>query len=279
MLIVIVRIKYIFCFSNIFFEPRHPGLGFFILLNLPSLFFQEASNVGSWLRMCPGESDTVPDNEQIKNSVVRLITSLFTIPLTIGRATVQHATPTNNVLNIHLIGADQPEITMLSSGFFRELLAMLPPTEGVRLCFVSPDNGTRQIAASCTPYRPLPIYEGCTVVAYVGLYHDFWSDHVGKNHAPPDIAILLHPGFHTPVLMDGWNETLQLLLDNNIPTLITTFNENEHSGTLEQLEKLNSNILYEGANPFASELVKQTPYEADHIWASNAYYMQVKGRK
>merc|ERR1712061_877515 len=72
--------------------------------------------------------------------------------------------------------------------------------------------------------------------------------------------------------------TLELLLDKNIVTVFTVLNQEEYHQSLAQLDALFCKYLYKGLNPFASNHVKQTPHNADLMWASNMYLIIFKGR-
>ena len=67
-----------------------------------------------------------------------------------------------------------------------------------------------------------------------------------------------------------------MLLDKNIVTVFTVLNKEEFQQSLERLDALFCKYLYKGLNPFASHHVKQTPHNADLVWASNMYLIIFK---
>ena len=96
--------------------------------------------------------------EEILESLKRLITGVLTHPMTIGKMT-QTYTPKrkkNSPITVHLVGTDRPEATMIYAGFFNEILACnaLNP---IKLTLVSPDEANQQLAKDCSPATPMLI--------------------------------------------------------------------------------------------------------------------------
>jgi len=61
-----------------------------------------------------------------------------------------------------------------------------------------------------------------------------------------------------------------------ITTAFTFYNEEEYVQSLERLDGLFARYAFKGLNPFASRHVKQTPHDADLMWASNRYLVVLK---
>ena len=119
----------------------------------------------------------------------------------------------------------------------------------------------------------------CKLTAWDGLYHDFWDKYVNRRRVEePDIVIGIHPGLHAEGVYEYWEPTLELLLDKEIVTVFTVLNEEEFQMSLERLDALFCRYLHKGKNPFASHHVKQTPHDADLMWASNMYLIIFKVR-
>ena len=97
-----------------------------------------------------------------------------------------------------------------------------------------------------------------------------------KRVEEPDIVMGIHPGLHADGIYEFWEPTLELLLDKNIVTVFTVLNQEEYHQSLAQLDALFCKYLYKGLNPFASNHVKQTPHNADLMWASNMYLIIFK---
>ena len=97
-----------------------------------------------------------------------------------------------------------------------------------------------------------------------------------KRVEEPDLVMGIHPGLHADGIYEFWEPTLELLLDKNIVTVFTVLNQEEYHQSLAQLDALFCKYLYKGLNPFASNHVKQTPHNADLMWASNMYLIIFK---
>ena len=114
--------------------------------------------------------------EQILDSLKRLVSGVLTHPVTIGKMIGQH-TPKrkkNSPKSVHLVGTDRPEATMIYAGFYHEILAS-NPLNPIKLTLVSPDEANRQLATDCSPASPMLINPRCKLTAWEGLYHDFWD--------------------------------------------------------------------------------------------------------
>ena len=106
------------------------------------------------------------------------------------------------------------------------------------------------------------------------IFHFFFK--FRKRVEEPDLVMGIHPGLHADGIYEFWEPTLELLLDKNIVTVFTVLNQEEYHQSLAQLDALFCKYLYKGLNPFASNHVKQTPHNADLMWASNMYLIIFK---
>jgi len=66
------------------------------------------------------------------------------------------------------------------------------------------------------------------------------------------------------------------LFCKGITTAFTFYNEEEYVQSLERLDELFARYAFKGLNPFASRHVKQTPHDANLMWASNRYIVVMK---
>ena len=99
---------------------------------------------------------------------------------------------------------------------------------------------------------------------------------IRKRVEEPDLVLGIHPGLHAEGVYEFWEPTLELLLDKEIVTCFTVLNKEEFQQSLERLDALFCRYLYKGLNTFASHHVKQTPHDADLMWASNMYLIIFK---
>ena len=209
----------------------------------------------------------------VLDSLKRLVSGVLTHPVTIGKIVNQY-TPKrkkNSPKSVHLVGTDRPEATMIYAGFYNEILASnaLNP---IKLTLVSPDEANQQLANDCSPANPMLINPRCKLTAWDGLYHDFWDKYINRKRVEePDLVMGIHPGLHADGIYEFWEPTLELLLDKEIVTCFTVLDKEEFQSSLIRLDALFCRYLYKGINTFASNHVKQTPHDADLMWASNMY--------
>jgi len=90
----------------------------------------------------------------------------------------------------------------------------------------------------------------------------------------PDIVMAIHPHLEG----EFWGPTVDLLLDENVVTAFTAFNEEHFKQALERLDYVFAKYIFKGMNPWVSGHVKQTPHDPNMIWASNQYLIVFKGR-
>jgi len=216
----------------------------------------------------------------VLDSLKRLVSGVLTHPVTIGKIVNQY-TPKrkkNSPKSVHLVGTDRPEATMIYAGFYNEILASnaLNP---IKLTLVSPDEANQQLANDCSPANPMLINPRCKLTAWDGLYHDFWDKYINRKRVEePDLVMGIHPGLHADGIYEFWEPTLELLLDKEIVTCFTVLDKEEFQSSLIRLDALFCRYLYKGINTFASNHVKQTPHDADLMWASNMYLIVFQGR-
>jgi len=217
-----------------------------------------------------------PGVDEITNGLKRLVTGVLTHPMTIGKVISAH-TPKrkkDKPKSIHLIGTDTPEATMIYAGFYTEILSC-NPLHPIKLTMVSPSAGNRQLSKDCSPSNPMLINDRCKLTAWDGLYHDFWERFIqAKKVEVPDIVMAIHPHLEG----EFWGPTVDLLLDENVVTAFTAFNEEHFKQALERLDYVFAKYIFKGPNPWVSGHVKQTPHDPNMIWASNQYLIVFKGR-
>jgi len=217
-----------------------------------------------------------PGQEEVVNSLKRLVSSILTHPLSIGKA-IANYTPKkrkDKPKSIHLVGTDTPEATMIYAGFYIEILNC-NPLNPIKLTMVSPSAGNRQLSKDCSPSSPMLIHDRCKLTAWDGLYHDFWERYVEKEKMErPDIVMAIHPKLEG----EFWGPTVDLLLDENIKTCFTCFNKEQFKQALERLDYVFAKYIFKGPNPWQSMNVKQTPHDHNMVWSSNQFIIVFQGR-
>lgn len=241
------------------------------------LLKKQAKHIHNWWEFT-GKPD--PGIDAIVDCLKRLVTSVLTHPVTIGRMVALHTKKRkkNHPKSVHLVGTDRPEATMIYAGFFHEILAA-NSAHPIKLTLVSPDQANATLAKDCGPSSPMLIDQRCKLTAWSGLYHDFWDSYIETQQVEkPDIVLGIHPGLHADGVYEFWEPTLDLLLDHNITTVFTVLDRKEYSQSLKQLDRLFCKYLFKGKNAFGSKHVKQTPHDPDLMWSSNQYIIVFKGR-
>jgi len=218
-----------------------------------------------------------PGEEEVVNSLKRLVTSVLTHPMTIGKM-VANYTPKKRKdypKSVHLVGTDTPEATMVYAGFYIEILHC-NPLNPIKLTMISPSAGNRQLAKDCSPASPMLIHDRCKLTAWDGLYHDFWERYVQTDKMEkPHLVMAIHPRLEG----EFWGPTVDLLLDENIKTVFTCFNLDQFKQAQERLDYVFAKYIYKGPNVWVSGNVKQTPHDPNMVWASNQYIIVFQGRK
>jgi len=237
----------------------------------------QAKKIGSWWeytgRPHPGE-------EEVLNSLKRLVSGVLTHPVTIGKV-IHTNTPKrkkDKPKSIHLMGTDRPEATMIYAGFFIEILNANPGNP-IKMTLVSPDPANQQLAHDCSPKAPMLINPNCKLTAWDGFYHDFWTKFIHtKKVERPDVAMGIHPGLHAEGVFEFWEPTLDLLLEEGILTVFTMFSEEEYLASIKRLDGMFARYIYKGRNALGSTHVKQTPHNPNVMWASNSWLIIFQGR-
>ena len=215
-----------------------------------------------------------PAPEEVRLCLERVTTGLVSLPVTLVRA-LQVAGLRQKAVDIHMIGADLPEVSMAYNGLCR--LISGAGVRSARISLISPDENVRAMAKSAPPTRPLEAGP-CQVSAWDGLYHDFHEAYVetGKLNAP-HLVVCIHPGLHTDEGFTSWRPTLQLLVRKKYPVALTTYNEQEWTATLDRLAEVRARVGESGENPVRSLHVKQTPKDRRLVWSANAYFISFQG--
>ena len=202
---------------------------------IEAMLTKQASHITKWWEYI---DKPYPGDQEIINSLKRLLSGVLTHPITIGKVIDQY-TPKrkkDKPKSIHLMGTDRPEATMIYAGFFTEILKA-NPLNPIKLTLVSPDPANKQLANDCGPKSPMLINQRCKLTAWDGFYHDFWQKWIKtKKVESPDIAMGIHPGLHAEGVWEYWEPTIDLLLEENILTVFTVFNKEEFHASVRRLD-------------------------------------------
>ena len=140
----------------------------------------------------------------------RVLTDYLSRPLT-AYAALQRLGIARRRLDLHVVGASRAE-TLQAPRLFAELAHLLPDTD-LHVALVGPDV-TPPADAGCDAGAPAQVH-----LQYLpGPYHEV------APRRRPDLVVIYHSGLH---LYPEWGATLQALIRQRVPTVITAFNETD----------------------------------------------------
>merc|ERR1711913_82944 len=217
---------------------------------IEAMLSKQATHITKWWEYI---DKPYPGDQEIIDSLKRLLSGVLTHPVTIGKVIDQY-TPKRK--------KDKPN-----------------PIHPIKLTLVSPDPANKQLANDCGPKSPMLINQRCKLTAWDGFYHDFWQKWIKTRKVEtPDIAMGIHPGLHAEGVWEYWEPTIDLLLEENILTIFTVFNKEEFRASVKRLDGMYARYKYKGPNQLASDHVKQTPHDPDVSWTSNRFLIVFQGR-
>ncbi|CAL4074306.1 unnamed protein product, partial [Meganyctiphanes norvegica] len=230
-----------------------------------------------------------PGTNELREALERITTNVFSSVLTIGHSVYWFPTSSTCIegakeIHIHLIGADEPEVSAVESGIIQ--VASRCVGRPVVVTLVAPNLDMYPETGDWTPQFPAQVTPLVQAVAYTGSYADFWEQHVEAVNAcdkvpRPHVAMAIHPGVHTDdMFLSLWHPILKLLAKEKIPVVMTTYNRYEFEDIIEEkLDDMFQNIVFKGKNPLGSCHSKQTPHEPDHVWAANCFLVAIDNAK
>jgi len=150
-----------------------------------------------------------PEDEELRESVRRLVTDFHSRPLTIGLGLrLFGINPLAKTLTVHMVGASHVETLNTRLTDYDELTRMFPGHCGMELVMVGVDVVDGAIMRP--PLAAPPPQGRVYLSSYKGLYHDFWESHVETKLATrPDLVVGFHPG---ECLHHGGTHTVATLL-------------------------------------------------------------------
>merc|ERR1711997_349848 len=114
---------------------------------IEAMLTKQATHIPKWWEYI---DKPYPGDQEILESLKRLLSGVLTHPITIGK------------------GTDRPEATMIYAGFFTEILAA-NPINPIKLTLVSPDPANKQLANDCGPKSPMLINQRCKLTTWDGF--------------------------------------------------------------------------------------------------------------
>ncbi|KAG8936342.1 hypothetical protein FRC02_002935 [Tulasnella sp. 418] len=223
-------------------------------------------------------------------TVMRLATKSLTIPLTTlyGFDVLYSKPEFGPKLVIHYIGTADFEV--LSGGPAHEEIAhSIPTTKTLDLHFIGPE--LQAITKSMKSSKVVDM-EACPTCQQAGKtrihtfhaykYHD-WVHSLGDQYTKPDIAVIFNSGIHEEE--SSFAPTIRLLVEQGIPTIITSYNELEVRQDLAAVQnsvkgESGVNIVMEPKrNPWKCELGHSEPCGQRGYYFINGWTFAFSGRK
>lgn len=184
-------------------------------------------------------------------------------------------------ITIHVVGAS-PELELsVPSMLWEEVMHCLPRVKHLHIVFIDPKiqdipglDGNESDFQCCKNCYP----RGRTLKRkMVGkLYHVFQKS---SGFSRPDIVVAFNTGMYE-VGTEGWKETVNVLLDMNVPAVFTSFCNEEAVQDIEVLRSLDANLLNRRPvfNPFRSLGAQIEACGRDDFYHTNMYYSAFRGR-
>ncbi|KZV72350.1 hypothetical protein PENSPDRAFT_733551 [Peniophora sp. CONT] len=173
-----------------------------------------------------GASEFAAGNKDPKAAVTALTKEALVFPLTIATA-LETALPdvaSRTSLVIHVVGADTREL--LSQATLENILHCYPRLRSLKLCFIGPNADPHPYPRNVACGECIDQRRRREVLYAPVKYHDSpWAPckvHPSRPNAP-DFIVCFNTGMlESDAATDSWAETIQVILDADVPALFTT---------------------------------------------------------
>ncbi|KDQ11974.1 hypothetical protein BOTBODRAFT_135118 [Botryobasidium botryosum FD-172 SS1] len=207
--------------------------------------------------------------------ILRVATEGLTMPLTILLALEKLArTPEwfkQETLVIHVIGASQHE--MMRGMMFEEILHRVPEVKVLKIYFVGPQlsqfGGSGEIDMDCCPKCTAQGRKRTHVIQAMS-YHEFASK---PSYTKPDVAVAQNSGCGSEETA-SWKPTIKLLVDEKIPALFTSYQQEEAEQDHDLIKSLGATIdpsLAKVYNKWASHVRHMEPFKVKGYYTFNGW--------
>lgn len=237
---------------------------------LPIYSIEDYLNFREWI---------LPTDNLEQENAISLISHVLLTPLTIasfynralGNLESSSSSSSSSTVRLSCVGA-RAEAT-LPNDYWKEFLifsSSLPNNEktnvDVMLDFVGPDIHPR------TPDVKVSWNDSTVKLHwhYKGFLHDLDETEIW------DTYVLMNPGIGHEKLKDGWKPTLDRILGNIRPVLLTAHSEKDadrDATLLKQVYQLD--VQYE-ENPFASRVQYEDPFDKNHFVRPNHFMAMIR---
>jgi len=248
-------------------------------------FFEDISSspFGSYITKDFGPADDNAEYQRICRFLKAAVdTSTYILTILAGLESELADLVSRTSLTIHIVGATEQELA--TGRMTEELFHLLPNLRNLMVGYIGPDIGDREGLSELLDFECCP---NCQAMGRPprkffmtnALYHDFTQSRLFTQH-PPDLIVAFHSG-HYEAETTTWWPTVDRILDLGIPTLFTTYNEQEAVEEEKVLERKGAHFTkrmeknrWSGVLPYFDNFVER--YATYYL---NGYWYIVKGRE
>ena len=191
-------------------------------------------------------------------------------------------------LAIHFVGSSQ--CFELEGGsatcVWEEIMHCLPSSKNANFVYVGPDaycfegkHLGKYCATASVETCPMCTERGRErILSFYGkTYHEYAAD--TEQFKPPDFVVAYNTGMHEEYT-DSWKESLEVLLDMEVPCVFTSYNMAEAKADLALLQSVNADV-WTGDHPLENPFAVDCPnldVEVDKFFMCNQTLIGFKGR-
>lgn len=196
-----------------------------------------------------------------------LFAEALSIPLSLALGIETLQIQNQELIEIHLIGCNII-YEILSLGKYEEIFHLFPNLKKLEIVFygknLAPDIDQIELCENCKKNRKMKL----SVVDKE--YHE------SKIEISPDFCFSFNPSFDSEP--EDWSKNIPKIVDMNVPTFITTMNEDESKEFGMFIQEFGGNIIIPSfINPFQGTQPFREPFEENRFYYKNQYILCFKG--
>ncbi|KAF8884508.1 hypothetical protein BD779DRAFT_778751 [Infundibulicybe gibba] len=186
-----------------------------------------------------------------------------------------------SALTIHIVGARELEV--MNGQIFEEILHRLPEVKTLNLVLCGPQLSQMSISLDSELLSDMETCPECRRKGrkrlhyyYPEMYYDFMRGH-GATLPKPDLAVAFNSD-SSDTETSSWPETMQCLVQNQIPSLFTAYNQEGAQNDAELLTQAGAELVFgPEQNPWGSIQMKPEPDKISGFCAVNGWVAGVFG--
>mmetsp|Transcript_37402 Transcript_37402/g.78884 ORF Transcript_37402/g.78884 Transcript_37402/m.78884 type:complete len:477 (+) Transcript_37402:53-1483(+) len=214
--------------------------------------------------------------------VVALIADGLSLPLTIlhvlGLPAVLPEKQVSKLdrLIVHLVGASAQEAFGIEK--YIELVRLIPSLTYLRIVLIGPDlNDVQDSPLNIADPGSIKIRRGCN--AQLSMRKGLYQNVIKGLEEPPTLVLASHPGMFDGHYTESWRPTVELLSSQDVPFVVTGYNEQEVLNDRQHLEEFGARVVVEPtANPFRGLRPMPDPSrECSDFIFGNSHFLVTRG--